>query len=82
MLLFRTLPVLFAFLLVIECAPNKQRGNDSIIVKTKSGEIEGIAEHTILDRREFYSFRGIPYAQPPIGELRFKVSSKNFVYNR
>lgn len=24
--------------------------------------------------RKYHSFRGIPYAEPPIGDLRFKVS--------
>ena len=24
----------------------------------------------------FYSFKGIPYAEPPIGDLRFKVLQK------
>lgn len=28
----------------------------------------------------FYGFRGIKYAEPPIGELRFKVKSKEIQY--
>jgi len=35
------------------------------IVKTTSGEIEGIF------RRGLYAFRGIPYAAPPVGKLRW-----------
>lgn len=46
---------------------------DGPIVETKSGSILG----TVLTSRkgvDFYAFRKIPYAEPPIGELRFKVS--------
>lgn len=43
------------------------------VVKTASGEIQGVATKTLLNQRAFYSFRGIPYAAPPTGERRFKV---------
>ena len=36
-----------------------------MIVKTKSGEIEGIKEDL------YYSFKGIPYAESPTGENRW-----------
>ena len=36
------------------------------IIKTKSGKIQGYRENG-LD-----IFKGIPYAEPPVGELRFK----------
>lgn len=29
-----------------------------------------------VDGISFYSFQGIPYAKPPVGDLRFKVSEK------
>lgn len=43
------------------------------VVKTESGEVQGVTAKTLLNQRQFYSFRGIRYAQPPIGNLRFKV---------
>lgn len=48
--------------------------NDFPIVHTNLGDIRGNVAKTFLDKRDFYSFRGIRYAQPPVGELRFKVS--------
>lgn len=42
-------------------------------VGTNSGEVRGFVDHTIWYKKPFYSFRGIPYAKPPIGERRFKV---------
>ncbi|XP_044018145.1 venom carboxylesterase-6-like [Aphidius gifuensis] len=45
--------------------------NASPIVKIKNGTLEGSIMKS-KNGRNFYSFRGIPYALPPIGELRFK----------
>lgn len=42
------------------------------IVATKLGQIQGIVMNTRLDR-PFYAFRGIRYAQPPVGDLRFRA---------
>lgn len=36
------------------------------------GRIIGL-QNTLPNGKPFYSFKGIPYAQPPIGELRFAV---------
>lgn len=37
------------------------------------GEVAG---HVCYSRKgvRFYSFQGIPYAEPPVGKLRFKAS--------
>lgn len=43
------------------------------IVETDSGPIRGVRNTTLLNGAIFYSFRGIPYAEAPIGDLRFKV---------
>lgn len=45
---------------------------EEVIVKTKSGLVKGfkIASHY---NYRYYNFLGIPYALPPIGDLRFKV---------
>lgn len=49
----------------------------SPIVETKSGAIRGFLSKSRLGR-DFYQFRGIPYAKPPVGELRFSVSCNNY----
>ncbi|KAL7288910.1 hypothetical protein TKK_0016877 [Trichogramma kaykai] len=41
------------------------------IAVTKYGKVKGIKK-TAIDEFDFYAFKGIPYARPPVGELRFK----------
>ena len=38
------------------------------------GQLRGTQTRTAFGRK-FYAFRGVPYAQPPVGELRFRVNS-------
>lgn len=51
---------------------NKITGD--VIVDTKSGKISGLEVKSIFPDEKYYSFLSIPYAQPPIGKLRFRVS--------
>lgn len=37
------------------------------------GQIIGL-QNTLPNGKAFFSFKGIPYAQPPTGELRFSVN--------
>lgn len=46
------------------------------MVKISNGAIRGQTLQS-RDGRDYYSFTGIPYAKPPIGPLRFKVSNIN-----
>lgn len=44
------------------------------VLQIYQGQIKG----SILisrNKRNFYAFQGIPYAKPPINDLRFKVST-------
>ena len=48
------------------------------IVYTDSVPVKGIIEKTLFDQKEYYSFKGIPYAKAPIGDLRFVAPTKYF----
>lgn len=46
----------------------------SPIIQLEQGKLKGkikVASNNI----HYYAFKGIPYAKPPIGELRFAVST-------
>ncbi|KAL7287572.1 esterase FE4-like [Trichogramma pretiosum] len=46
---------------------------DNIVVETNSGKISGVTQ-TNPSGDTFCAFKGIPYAKPPVGALRFKDS--------
>lgn len=46
---------------------------DSPTIILPQGELVGQVL-TNINGKEYFSFTGIPYAKPPIGELRFRVS--------
>lgn len=46
-------------------------GEEVPVVPTEGGKISGIVEET-TEEKPFSSYYGIPYAKPPVGELRFK----------
>ncbi|KAK0072920.1 hypothetical protein PV325_010529, partial [Microctonus aethiopoides] len=41
------------------------------LVKVKQGQLRGIIEKNV-NGKSFLAFRGVPYAKPPVGNLRFK----------
>jgi len=59
--------LLIAFVLVIATNAQDRQNLNKLQVKTPNGLIQGIAEASGVN-----SFKGIPYAQPPIGNLRWK----------
>lgn len=53
--------------------------DDHVEVKLKQGSVLGKVETTFLNKETYYKFQSIPYAQPPVGSLRFQVSP--LIYN-
>lgn len=58
---------------VVAAVAGAAAAKDLPLVDTEGGRVSGILEET-LKGREFNSFYGIPFAQPPVGNLRFKVT--------
>lgn len=48
----------------------------STIVSISEGKLQGSVIENIRGD-QIYSFQGIPYAKPPVGNLRFKVCIKD-----
>ncbi|XP_076059226.1 esterase E4-like isoform X3 [Oratosquilla oratoria] len=65
--------LLLLLLMVVRSAMSDETDEDKTnpTVKIWQGQLEGL-EETSTKGRPFFSFRGIPFAEPPVGELRFK----------
>lgn len=50
------------------------------VVTLKAGKIQGVKVVSSFNGAEYCAFYGVPYAQPPIGDLRFRVSISIFVW--
>lgn len=61
------------FLFVIGLFGKRVLGRDAPVVEVGQGTLVGKYGST-RGGREYAAFMGIPYALPPIGDLRFKVS--------
>lgn len=54
--------------LLLFAAPSLPQATPSLVVRTTSGSFRGQTTDTGVDR-----WLGIPFAQPPVGSLRFKA---------
>lgn len=53
--------------------------SEVVTVTTNSGPVKGFKIASACDYR-YYNFIGIPYAKPPIGDLRFKVNIFSIIH--
>ena len=58
--------LLFAFIYIV------RGGNDAPVIEISEGKIKGDEKDSREDR-DFFAYRGIPYARAPVGDLRFEV---------
>lgn len=47
---------------------------NSVVIQTKYGSVNGTTGKS-RGGREFLAFYGVPFAEPPVGNLRFKVGN-------
>lgn len=47
------------------------RDDEAPVISTEGGRVSGVAEEA-TEGKLFYSYYGIPFAEPPVGDLRFK----------
>ncbi|CAK9797870.1 Venom carboxylesterase-6 [Anthophora quadrimaculata] len=61
-----------ALLLFILFLIQRTSGQSEPIVQTQDGAVQGAYNYTLWDNVKFSEFKGIPYAQAPVGPLRFR----------
>lgn len=53
----------------------------NVQIDVAQGRVIGV-EDVLPNGKPFFSFKGIPYAQPPIGELRFAVTKPSSIVSQ
>lgn len=52
---------------------NASTSFNELVINTTGGQVQGIEERAGLLGDRYFSWKGIPYAQPPVGPLRFRA---------
>lgn len=68
----------FYFILLVSVSCENVDDTIYRTVETKNGAVRGILKKTIFHKKSYFQFMGIPFAKPPVGDLRFKVSIPDF----
>lgn len=66
------LPLFYCSYVKFKTKQQRMRSNDKVIADTIYGKVKGVKWRSIYGNN-YYSFEGIPFAKPPVGELRFKA---------
>lgn len=66
---------LLCWLLSLQVLTNAVDDVNPLVFIPSLGSIRGSVMKSAFRSREFLAFRGIPYARPPLGNLRFQVSA-------
>ncbi|XP_015519573.2 juvenile hormone esterase [Neodiprion lecontei] len=76
---------MFAIILPLICLTGRVSGLNATVTVGDLGTVIGLEETSTWTGRTIYAFRGIPYAEAPVGDLRFRppvsVSSWNGTWN-
>lgn len=71
--------IYFGSILLFLSLPTFSAGQTDPIVNITPGTVKG-TRAVSRNGTEFFCFRGIRYARPPTGELRFKVSAYLLIF--
>lgn len=67
--------IIFLILFCCKCILSEDDGDEEEpIVTFKQGKMKGLVFDNVVTHEKFYAYMGIPFAAPPLGDLRFKVS--------
>nr|WCC58162.1 carboxylesterase [Pharsalia antennata] len=68
----------FLVLCMVEIYSQAPEGSNANfpVIQIKDGSVRGRRSRTVGDQMVYYAFQGIPYAEPPIGNRRFRAPEK------
>lgn len=66
------LAVATSLLMASTASKDEEAADRNLVVNTSSGQVEGIRQFSATGK-PVDMFWGIPYAEPPVGELRFRA---------